>query len=191
MLKMTGVRLEKISNIEMYLFIEKGLRGGISYITKRYSEANNKYMKNYDLLKPSKYISSLHMNNLYGQGMSQYLPYGGFKWLKMFDKFHVNSISEKSPIGYILEVDLKYPDELHKLHNDYLLAPEKLAINYDMLSDYCKKIVDEYERKVGDVKKLIPNLGDKTNYVLHYRNIQLYLSLGIKLTKIHKVLNKI
>ena len=123
--------------------------------------------------------------------MSQYLPYGGFKWLKMFDKFHVNSISEKSPIGYILEVDLKYPDELHKLHNNYLLAPEKLAINYDMLSDYCKKIADEYGRKVGDVKKLIQNLGDKTNYVLHYRNIQLYLSLGIKLTKIHKVLNKI
>ena len=87
-----------------------------------------------------------------------------------------------------VKVDLKYPDKLHLMHNDYPLAPEKLAIPYDMLSDYCKKIADEYEIKVGDVEKLIPNLGNKTNYVLHYRNLQLYLSLGMKLTKIHRVL---
>ena len=79
MLKMTGVKLEKISDIGMYLFIEKGLRGGISYIAKRHSEASNKYMKNYGPTKPSKYISYLDMNNLNCQGMSQYLPYGGFK----------------------------------------------------------------------------------------------------------------
>ena len=79
MLKMTGVKLEKISDIDKYLFIEKGLRGGISYIAKRYSEANNKYMKNYDPTKPSKYISYLDMNNLYGWTVSGYLPYGGFK----------------------------------------------------------------------------------------------------------------
>ena len=128
------------------------------------------------------------MNNLYGWAVSDYLPYGGFKWLKNVDGFDVNSISEKSPIGYILEVDLEYPEKLHVLHKDYPLAPEKLAIPYDMLSDYCKKIADEYEIKVGDVKKLIPNLGNKTNYVLHYRNLQLYLSLGMKLTKTHRVL---
>ena len=98
------------------------------------------------------------------------------------------SISEKSLIGYFLEVDLKYHDELHELHNDYPLAPEKRALSSDMLSNYCKKIADKYEIKVGDVKKLIPNLGNKTNYVVHYRNLQLYLSLGMKLTKIHKVL---
>ena len=120
--------------------------------------------------------------------MSSYLPYGGFKWLKYIDEFDVNSISEKILIGYILKVDLEYPEKLHLLHNDYPLAPEKLAIPYDMLSDYCKKIADEYEIKVGDVKKLIPNLGNKTNYVVHYRNLQLYLSLGMKLTKIHRVL---
>ena len=100
----------------------------------------------------------------------------------------MGSISKKSSIGYILEVDLEYPDELHALHNDYPLVPEKFAITYDMLSDYCKKIADEYEIKVGDVKKLISNLGNKTNYVLHYRNLQLYLSLGMKLTKTHRVL---
>ena len=94
----------------------------------------------------------------------------------------------KSPVGYILEVDLEYPDELHVLHNDYSLAPEKLTFSYDMLSDYCKTIAEEHEIKVGDVKKLIPNLGNKTNYVLYYKNLQLYFSLGVKLTKTHRVL---
>ena len=102
--------------------------------------------------------------------MSGYVPYGGFKLLRNVDNFDVNSISEKSPIGYILENDLEYPDELNVLHNDYPLVLEKVAIPYDMLSDYCKKIADEYEIKVCHVKTLIPNLGDKTNYVLHYRN---------------------
>ena len=100
----------------------------------------------------------------------------------------MGSISKKSSIGYILEVDLEYPDELHALHNDCPLVPEKFAITYDMLSDYCKKIADEYEIKVGDVKELIPNLGSKINYVLHHRNLELYLSLGMKLTKTHRVL---
>ena len=125
---------------------------------------------------------------MYGWGISRYLPYSGFNWLKNVDGFDVNSISEKSPIGYIFEVDLEHPEELHVLYNDYTLAPEKLAIPYEMLSDYCKKIADEYGIKVGHVMKLIPNLGSKTNYVLHYRNLQLYLSLRMKLTKIHGVL---
>ena len=97
-------------------------------------------------------------------------------------------IGEKSSIGYFLEFDLKYPDELHELHNNYPLAPEKRAVSSDMLSNYCKEITDKYEIKVGDVTKLIPNLGNKTNYVVHYRNLQLYLSLGMKMTKIHRVL---
>ena len=93
------------------------------------------------------------------------------------------SINNKSPIGYFLEVDLEYPDQLHELHNDYPLAAKKLAVSNDMLSKFCKTIADQYEIKVGDVKQLIPNLGNKTNYVVHYKNLQLYLSLGRKLTK--------
>ena len=89
-LKMTGVRVKKIMNIDMYLFIEKGLKGGISYITKRYNGVNGKYMKNYDPKKSLKYISYLDMNNLYGWATSGYLPYGRFKWLKNIDKFDVN-----------------------------------------------------------------------------------------------------
>ena len=179
MLKTTGVRLENIVDIE------KGLRGGISYIAKRYAKANNKYIKNYN---PKKFVTFLDMNNLYGLAMKVYLPQGGFKCLKNVDGFDVSSISKKSPIRYILEADLEYSDDLHALHNVYQLVPEKLAISYDMQSDYCKKSADKYEIKFGDVKKSIPNLGNKTNYVLHYRNLQLCLSLGMRLTKIHRVL---
>ena len=100
----------------------------------------------------------------------------------------MTSISEKSPIEYFFEVHLEYPDELHELHNDYLLAPEKLAVSSDMLSKDCKKIANKYDIKVGDVKKLIPNLGNKANYVVHYRNFQLCLSLRMKLKKNHRVL---
>ena len=133
------------------------------------------------------------MNNLYGCAMSEYLPYEGFEWLKNVDEFDVMSISECNSIEkrltwYFLEVDLNYLDELHELNNNYPLAPERFAVSSDMLLKYCKNIADNYEIKVGDVKQLIPQLCNKTNYVIHYWNLQLYLSLGMKLTKIHRVL---
>ena len=95
MLKMSGVKLEKISDIGKYLFIEKGLRGGISYIAKRYAKANNKCINDYDPKKQSTFISYFDMNNLYGWAMSEYLPYKEFKWLKTIDKFDVMSINKK------------------------------------------------------------------------------------------------
>ena len=104
------------------------------------------------LEKPSTFISYLDMNKVYGWAMSEYLPYGRFEWLKNIDKFDIMSINDKSPTGYFSEVDLGYPEELHELHNDFSLAPEKIAVSSDMLSKYCKKIADEYEIKVGDVK---------------------------------------
>ena len=97
-------------------------------------------------------------------------------------------ISQNSQTGYILECDLKYPKELHELHNDYPLCPEKIEVNSDMLSIYCSDIANKYGIKVGGVTKLIPNLGDKVKYVVHYINLQYYLSLGIKLVKIQKIL---
>ena len=92
--------------------------------------------------------------------MSQYLPYSRFKWLsqKEIDKFNVNSIVENSSDGYMLEVDLKYPDELRKFHNDYPLAPKILEISNGMLSQYCSNIAHKYGIKVGGIKKLVPNL---------------------------------
>ena len=119
-------------------------------------------------------------NNFYGWSVSEYLPYGEFKWLENVHKLDVMSINEKSEIEYFLEVDLEYPDELHELHNDYPLAPEKLVVTNDMLSKYCKRIAGEYVIEVGDVKKLIPNLSNKTKYVLHYKNLHFYISLGMR-----------
>ena len=94
------------------------------------------------------------MNNLCCWGLSGCLRYGGFKWLKNVDGFDVNSISEKSPIGCFLEVDPEYPDEVHELHNDYPLAPEKIAVSSDILSKYCKKIADKYEIKKCSCKNI-------------------------------------
>ena len=130
MLKMTDIKLELITDIDMFQFIEKGMRGGISYIANRYGKANNKYMKDYKKDEPSKYIMYLDANNLYGWAMSQYLPTGGFRWMtqKQIDKIDLNKYNEESKKGLILEVDLKYPKDLHDLHNDYPLAPEKIKV---------------------------------------------------------------
>ena len=117
-LKMTGIELELISDVDMYLMIEKGLRGGMSVITHRKSEANNKYMKSYDPQKPSKYITYLDANSLYPWAMNQYLPYGGFRWVNP-DEFILENVKPDSDIGHILEVDLTYPKELHDFHNEY------------------------------------------------------------------------
>ena len=190
MLKMTDIKLELMVDIDMFQFIEKGMRGGISYIANRYGKANNKYMKNYDEKMPSKYIMYLDANNLYGWAMSQYLPTGNFKWLSQnqIEKTNLGKYTENSKKGLILEVDLEYPQELHDLHNDYPLGPEKVKVAKDMLSDYCKKIADKFNISSGLVHKLIPTLNDKEKYILHYRNLQSYLSLGLKLKKIHRVL---
>ena len=109
MLKTTGVKLEKISDIDKHLFIEKGLRGEISYIAKRYAKANNKYKNDYDPKKQSTFITYMGMNNLYGWAISEYHRDGRFQWLKNVDGFDVNSVSEKSPIfkGILLKVILK------------------------------------------------------------------------------------
>ena len=167
MSKMTDIKLEKISDIDKYLFIEKGLRRGISYIAKRYAKANKKYMNNYDPKKQSIFISYLDIIiYMVGQWVNIFLM-KGLKGLKNVDRFDVMSINEKSIIGYLLEVDLEYPDKLHELHNDDPLAPKKLALSSDMLLKYCKTMSDKYEIKVGDMKKIISNLGNETNYVVH------------------------
>ena len=190
MLKMTNIQLELMTDIDMFQFIEKGMRSGISYIANRYGKANNKYMKEYDEKAPSKYIMYLDANNLYGWAMSQYLPTGGFKSLteKQINKLNLAEYKDDSKKGLILEVDLEYPKELHDLHNDYPLGPDKVKVNKSMLSDYCKKIQNKFNISTGLVHKLIPTLCNKEKYVLHYRNLQLYLDLGLKIKKVHRVL---
>ena len=190
LLQMTEIELELISDTEMYLFVKKGMREGISYISKRFSKANNKYMKSYKRNKPSKYIMYLVGNNLYDSAMSHHLPYDKFKWLnqKEINKFYLHSIGENSSIGYISEIHLEYPDELYELHNGYPLAPKKLEISHNMLPNDCSNIANKYDIKIDRANKLIPNLGNKCKYVLPYGNLQLYLSLRMKLTKVHRIL---
>ena len=170
-LKMTNIDLELLSDPNMLLMFEKGIRGGISIISNRYREANNKYMrKGFNKNKPSKYLMYLDANNLYGCAMSMKLPTHGFKWLTggEMEKLYNNQIIqvwEKTPC--ILEVDLEYPENLHDLHNDYPFCPERVE---------CK----------NRVEKLIPNLRNKTKYVIHYKNLIQCLKAGMKLKKIHK-----
>ena len=170
MLKMTKINLELLSDVDKLLMIEKGIRGGISIISNRYGKANNKYMKDYNKKELSKYLMYVDANNLYGVGMSEKLPVHSFKWMtnqeieNIFNN-QIVQVWEKTPC--ILEVDLEYPEELHDLHNDYPLAPERVECDHR-------------------VKKLIPNLRHKNNYVIHYKNLMQCLRLGMKLKKIHR-----
>ena len=188
MLKMSDIRLRLIDDIDMHLFIEKGMRGGISYIAKRYCKANNEFVNGYDSSLEKSFITYWDVNNLYGAAMLMYLPYDEFEWLNddEIGGIDFNCVSAESDVGYILEADLEYPCELHELHNDYPLAPEKMRVSKDMLSDYCLSIAENYDVKVGDVAKLIPNLRDKSCYIVHYRALQLHVSLGMVVKKIHR-----
>ena len=113
--------------------------------------------------------------------MSQYLPYGGFKWVKTTNET-VNWILNKkvnSLHGYFLEVDLEYPGNLHEEHSDYPMAREKIKIKEEWLSPYCLELKKEHDIKTGGINQLVPNLMPKYNYVVHYRNLQYYLSQGL------------
>jgi hypothetical protein len=185
-LKRSGASMELISDMDMFQLFEKGMRGGTRYIAHRYSKANNKHMSTYNEKKESSYLMYLDANNLYGWAMSQPLPYGGFKWVEDLDSIRIEDYLGDSDRGMVLEVDLEYPEKLHQAHNGYPLAPESKAINPDMLSDYARNIVEKYNISVGGVKKLVTSLGPREKYVLHVRNLELYLDLGMKLKKIHR-----
>ena len=161
LLKHSKINLELLTDADMLLMFEKGIRGGISMISNRYGKANNKYMREkYDQNQPSKNVVDLDANNLYGWAMMKPLPVGGFEWMEE------EELKKWKNIPCILEVDLEYPKELHELHNDYPLAPER--------------------RQIGNVEKLFPNLWDKEKYIVHHENLKLYLELGLKIKKIHR-----
>ena len=170
-LKETGQQLQLLHDYDMLMMFERGIRGGISHISKRYAEANNKYMDAYDPDKPYTYIQYLDANNLYGWAMSQPLPTSGFKYMKDLTVKGVIDILDKNrnpPVkkGYIFEVDLEYPTELWKKHNDYPLAPERLNID--------------------GVEKLICHFKPRKDYVVHFVNLRQNLEMGMILTAVHR-----
>ena len=160
-LKKTGVELELLTDYDMLLMIEEGIRGGICHAVHRYAKANNEYMKDYDESKESSYIQYLDANNLYGAAMSEKLPINGFKWVNDIsrkDKKFVKSYDKKnSDKGY-------YPSKLHRLHSDMPFLPERM--------------------KIDKTQKLVCNLHDKKKYVVHIS----ILDHGLKLKKVHRVI---
>lgn len=183
LLKMTKQELELLTDYDMHLFIEKGMRGVIStFGEKRYAKANNPYMKDYDPEEETSYIMYKDENNEYGWAMCQPLPIGDFNWLKtMSTEKEIMSWQVNRKTGYILEVDLEYPKELHELHNGYSLAPERRVVPHEWYSSYQKKLAEKLGLKEDKTEKLLLTLQNKTKYVLHYRNLQQYLELGLKL----------
>jgi hypothetical protein len=185
------VRLELLTDIDKVLFFEKQSRGGISMISKRYAKPNNPLVPEYDSSKPTTYADYLDSNSLYPTSMSLPLPTHEFQWDDDLDKYTTEFISKydiDTIKGCTLEVDLDYPEELHDEHNDYPLAPERMIVTPEMASPYNIDLSEKNGMKLTACEKLVPNLMNKERYVLTMRNLKLYLSLGMKLRKVHRVM---
>ena len=170
-LKKTNVKLELLTDYDMLLMVEEGLRGGICHAIHRYPKANNKYMKNYDKNKESSYVQYFNANNLYVWAMSQKLPVNSFRWINNvtgIDEEFIRNYNEESDKGYILEVDVKYPRKLHDLHSDLPFLLKRMKI------DKCKK--------------LVCNLSNTKKYVVHIRSLKQALNHGLNLKKVHRII---
>lgn len=180
MLKLTKCNIDLPNDIDMIHFFESGIRGGVSFINTRHLE----------ITKPSEEIFYIDANNLYGLAQTSLLPISNFKWTheKYFSKINWETIETESEKGFILEVDLIYPENLHELHDNFPLAPQNIEIDFDNLSPYSKKSLElcNASKKYKDIK-LSATFHERKNYVIHFKNLKLYLSLGMKLTKIHRV----
>ena len=189
LLKKTGVVLELLTDLDMHLFIERGMRGGISMVGKRYAKANNPLVKGYNPAEPTNYITYLDANNLYGWAMSLPLPKSGFHWKRVMPtEEQIMKMKWNVKKGWILEVDLEYPEELHDAHNGYPLAPEKRAMEPRKMSKFQLQLMADLGLEQPNTEKLVWTLEDKEKYVVHYKNLQSYLSQGMRLRKVHRVI---
>ena len=169
-LKKTNIELELLTDYDMLLMVEVGIRGGICHSIHRYAKANNKYMKNYNNNEESSYIQYLDANILYGWAMSKKLPVNEFKWTDSdeINEEFIKNYNENDNKGYILEVDVRYPKRLHELHSDLPFLPERMKI------DKCNK--------------LVCNLFNKKRYVTHINSLKQALNPALKLKKIYRII---
>ena len=167
-LKRTGIKLELLTDPDMLVMFERGIRGGITQAVRKYALANNKYMGDkFDPKSESSYLQYLDANNLYGWAMSQPLPTGGFKWTDV-NPNEMSELATRTDKGNLLEVDVSSPKELHNQHNDLPFMCERMEIN--------------------GVEKLVPNLRDKKNYVIHIQALNQALQHGLRLHRIHRAI---
>ncbi|XP_031342987.1 uncharacterized protein LOC116180481 [Photinus pyralis] len=170
MLKVTGVKLELLTDIDQLMFIEKGIRGGITQCSTRYAKANNPFMKDYNSDLDTTYLLYLDINNLYGATMCNFLPFGEFSFVEDIENLDILNHPDDADVGYIVDCDLDYPSELHESDSDFPMAPEHMIpLN-------------------SKFKKLMLTLYPKREYVVHYRNLKIYVQHGLKLVKINRVL---
>ena len=187
-LRHSSLTLELLSDINQYLFIIKGIRGGMSMVSKRHAVANNKYVEGYNSSKSSSFILYLDANNLYGRAMQEYLPWKNFEWMSphQLNYDFIKRLEPEGEVGCIIQCSLEYPVALHDYHSDYPLASIQKSIPYGMLSPVARMICDKHKlKRTTNVEKLLATVEDKDFYILHYRNLQLYVSLGLRVKKIH------
>lgn len=187
MLMTTKIKLELISDYEILEFMEKWKRGGLCFVgSRRHVVANNKYLSDYDKTKKSSFISYLDANNLYGWAMRESLPYAGLKWSDA--KYKDVMKSDDGDIGYALEVDLSFPDDVKDLLKQYVPCPETISIKDEWLSDYQKDVLKLNGQNHNKCDKLVPHFYKHEKYVIHVRNLQKVVSLGVKVDKVHRIL---
>ena len=180
--KKTKQKIELLQDVDMFLMFEKMIRGGFSgTLGDRYVEANNKYLPNYDETKKSNYIMYFDENNLYGWSMCESLPTGNFNW--------ENEEYYKSGKPCIVEVDLEYPKDVQLKTWKYPLMPQNRSINNEELSKHQKELLSKLKEKNPKDSKLILDLHDKEKYVVYYKTLQFYESMGIKIKKIHRTIS--
>ena len=193
-MRSTKMRIELIQDPTIYQFLQLGIRGGVCGVNQRHAIANNINIDTFDSNKPNSFIINLDVNNLYGKCLNMYLPFKNFKFLNEdeyinIDWEHIKTNSEK---GYILECDLYYPENLHDDHSDFPLCPLAGKVSNEELSAYQLNSIEKLKNigyKRFPTPKLLLTLKNKKNYILHFKNLKLYMKLGLKITKVHKVLS--
>ena len=188
MMLFTKMKVDLLTDPDMYLMLESNIRGGICGVSKNFASANNRYVPDtYDPSKPDTYLLYLDACNLYGMALSKPLPQSNFKFVQNVDLDKILATPVDSPVGYFVEADVEYPESLHDAHSGFPLAPENMTITPEMLSPYTRELASCLNRTPSDAHKLTSTLFTKEKYLVHYTNLQTYVRLGLCVTRVHRV----